>query len=161
MPLFQAPDKHLHWIDDEAFAHLLPAGSTRLPNGYIPPEPEAPPIDLPSYAASVRYSREVGGITWEGHPVATDRDSQNKLLAEYVSVVTNQRTDPSFWKMKDGSFVSLTNTQMTALALAVKEHIRDAFFREGTVLGGIAQGTITTTQQIEAAFAPLTDEAYA
>jgi hypothetical protein len=151
MPLYQAPNLQLHWIDDDTFAHLLPEGCTKISDNFQEPVPE--PINLPAYAASRRYLREVGGITWEGHPISTDRESQNKLLAEYVAVFTNQRIDPSYWKMADGSFVPLTNTQMSALALAVKEHVRDAFFREGMTLGGISGGTITTTQQIDEAFA--------
>lgn len=153
MPLYQAPDDLLHWLDDSALEHLLPEGCTKISDNFQEPEPVPEPLNLPAYAASKRYAREVGGITWEGHPVSTDRESQNKLLAEYVAVFTNQRIDPSYWKMADGSFIPLTNTQMSALALAAKEHVRDAFFREGVVLGGIAQGTITTPQQIDEAFA--------
>jgi hypothetical protein len=41
---------------------------------------------------------------------------------------------------------------MNGLALAMRNHVRESFASEATVLAGIAGGTITTTGEIDAAF---------
>jgi hypothetical protein len=48
---------------------------------------------------------------------------------------------------------------MTALCLAVRTHVAEAFRKEGMILGGIWSGTITTTEQIDKAYVPDTNGA--
>lgn len=123
-----------------------------LAGGGVPLAAPEPP--LTSYAATVRWQREVGGTTWNGRPVDTDRESgQPKLLAEFVAISAGLRTDPSPWKFANGEFVSLSNADMGALCLAVRNFIAAQFAIEATVLAAIEAGTVTTTAEIDTAFA--------
>ena len=107
---------------------------------------------LTAYAAARRYAVETGGCAWSGHTVQTDRESQSKLIAEFVAIGASLRTDPSPWKMADG-FASLTNAQMLAVIAAARAHIAAAFAAEAAAVASITAGTITTTAEIDAAIA--------
>lgn len=125
----------------------------------VPPTPPAPPSkdELKAYAAARRWAAETGGCEWNGHTVATDRESQAKLIAEFVALGGGLRTDGSPWKMADGSFVGLTNAQAAAMIGAAHAHIAGAFAIEAAVCAGIEGGTITTTAAIDAAGWPGND----
>ena len=88
--------------------------------------------------AEKRWMVEEGGTVWSGHVVDTDRISQPKITSEFVAATNGLRTDGEYWKMKDGSFVPLTNAQLQEMALAVRAHITACFAREGTIKGLIA-----------------------
>lgn len=107
---------------------------------------------LSAYAASTRWKREVGGCVLDGHPVATDRDSQSKLIAEMVAIGAGLRQSPSFWKFADGSFANLTNEQMIEVIGAARSHVAGVFATEAAVLAGIANDSITSIGQIDSAF---------
>lgn len=110
--------------------------------------------DLAAYAASARYKKEVGGIVVSGATVQTDRGSQAQLTGAYNFVQANPSASIQ-WKQADGSFVELSAEQITAIALAVAGHVQGCFAKEAEVLAGInaEPATITTTAQIDAAFA--------
>jgi hypothetical protein len=112
------------------------------------------PPRLLNYAARKRRQGEQAGITVGGVPVATDRESQAMLTGAAVMAQAN----PSFstqWKGPDGVFVTLSATQIVALAEAVAMHVATCFATEAGVVEGINANprTITTTEQIDAAFA--------
>lgn len=112
---------------------------------------EALKASLRGYAATKRYNVETGGcIDPNGNAIATDRDSQNKLIAEMVAMGANMRTDPSPWKLRGNGFVMLTNTQMIQAITAARNHIANAFAGEAVALAGIADDSITTPAQIDA-----------
>ena len=114
---------------------------------YQPPTVAA----LLAYAADKRWRVECGGcVSPDGFAIATDRDSQSKLLAEMVALGAGLRTDPSPWKLATGSFAMITNAQMLAIIMAVRGHIVSAFDRESAAIDVINAGTITTTAQIDA-----------
>lgn len=115
--------------------------------------PQPKPPSLAEYAAMRRWEAEVGGTTWSGWSVHTDRESQGKIVAEVLAIERGERQDGDAWKFADGEFRALTNADMEALALAVRTHIRDAFAIEAQVLADIAAGNITTMAEIDAAFA--------
>lgn len=116
-------------------------------------EPE--PTSLPAYAASVRYAKETGGATWNDWPIHTDAVSQTKYLAELQAITLGVRIDGDGWKFADGVFRSVSNADFPALATAARAHVHACFVREAEVLAGIAAGTITTRDEIDAAFASL------
>lgn len=117
-------------------------------------EPYSPPtLNLPVYAAEKRWQTEVGGTIWNGWPVLTDRESQNKITAEALAIEKGERLDGDPWKFADGEFRPLTNAQMDSLAAAVRVYIRDSFAIEARVVAEIEAGTISTVEQIDAAFA--------
>lgn len=79
--------------------------------------------------AARRYESETAGTTWNGHPVATDRQSQSLITG---AVVASQL--PGFtsvdWKMADGEFVTLSASDVVAMAQAVVAHVTAAFANE-------------------------------
>lgn len=118
------------------------------------PEP-APPTkqDLAEYAAHQRWQKEIGGMIWNGWPVHTDRESQSKIIAERLAIEAGERADPDGWKFADGSFRLVSNEEFISLSNAIRQHVRDCFAMEALVLAQIEAGAITTTAQIDAAFA--------
>lgn len=110
--------------------------------------------ELVAYAADVRWRKEVAGVEWaEGLVIQTDRESQGKLLAEFVAISGGLRPDPSPWKFADNKFAMLSNADMSAVCLASRAHVAAAYAAESSVVSQIAAGTITTTAEIDAAFA--------
>jgi len=114
--------------------------------------------DAPASAAELtiaianrRWLAETGGVIWGGWPVATDRDSQAKILAEYVAATGGARADGAPWKFADGQFRELSNTEMVSMALAVRAHVAACFALEATLLAQLAAGEIGTYAEIDAA----------
>jgi len=108
-------------------------------------------VALEDYAAHKRWQVETGGCPWQGRVIATDRDSQTKLIAEMVAVGAGLRIDGSPWKFADGSFAALSNAEAAAMIAAARAHIAGAFAAEADVLAGIAAGSITSRADIDAA----------
>ena len=108
--------------------------------------------ELRAYAADKRYRVEIGGcLDPAGRAIATDRDSQTKLLAEMVALGAGMRIDPSGWKLLGNGFVMLANAEMLAAIGSARMHITTAFATEAAVLGQIESGSVTTFAQIDAA----------
>jgi len=88
--------------------------------------------DLKQTVTSYRYNIEVGGVTVNGYPFSTDRESQTKYIAAVVAAA--QTPDPaSFimtWKTADGQFIPLTVSSITTVTNAVREHVQNCFDRE-------------------------------
>lgn len=79
--------------------------------------------------AAIRWTKETGGMLFNGVPVSTDAVSQTK----YIGAVVGAQIDPSAmlkWKMIDGSFVVLDAEQITNLAMAVRAHVQACFDHE-------------------------------
>lgn len=115
------------------------------------PQTEHPGLTLQDYAAAKRWEKEVGGIEVNGLTVATDDRSKMmisgaRVAAEANSVFTTQ------WKAGDGVFVTIDAAAVIAISDAVLAHVSDCFALEAQVLADIGAGTITTVEQIDAAF---------
>lgn len=113
---------------------------------------EKRPGQLKAYLANLRWEFEVAGALWNGFPVASDRDSQSKLMAESLRIMLGQRSEPASWKFLDGVFREVSNTDFPALAAAVAEHVAEAFATEEAVLARIESGELTTEDEINTAF---------
>ena len=110
---------------------------------------------LLAYAAAKRYAVETGGITVNGARIATDAVSQAKVGNAYQLLQASSAASVEF-KSQSG-FVTLTADQFKVLAVAVGQHVQACFAREADVEAAIlaSPATITTTAQIDAAFAAL------
>lgn len=117
-----------------------------------PPAPEpGPEPTLFEYAAQKRWEKEVGGITVNGAPVATDDRSKLMIVGARIKA----DTDPSFttqWKGPDGSFIALNAAAIITISDAVLEHVNNCFAIEDQVLSDITAGVITTTTEIDTVF---------
>lgn len=125
--------------------------------GIVPQSPAAPvsiapePPALAVYAANRRYQYEVSGVAWGDYVAQTDRESQAKMIAEFVAINAGLRADPSPWKFADNKFA--LNADMAAVCLAGRDHVAAAFAIERAVQEAIVAGTVTTLAEIDAAFA--------
>lgn len=108
------------------------------------------PEKLGAHAAAKRYAVETGGTVWNGFIIQTDRESQSKLIAEFVAMSAGLRTDPSPWKFANG-FASVTNAEMQSVIIQARAHVLAAFATEGVVAAGIGSNAITSYEQVEAA----------
>jgi hypothetical protein len=92
--------------------------------------------------ATIRFAKETGGVLVGGTPVATDRDSQTKLIAARI----NAKEDDTYtvnWKADNGSFVQINAATMIAIADAVSAHIQACFDREAVLSAAISAATTT------------------
>lgn len=129
------------WSDDDGYQLVR----------HVPPEPEPEPVDLVAYAAQRRWEHEVGGLMFAGFHIATD--DRSKLMI--VGARAAASADPDFtteWKLP-GGFVTLDADTIIAISDAVLAHVAESFAAEAQVLAAIDTGAITTTAEIDAAFA--------
>ena len=92
--------------------------------------------------AARRFQAETGGVTVQGIPVNTERDSQALLTGAAFAA----SLDPAYqikWKAATG-FVDLSAQQIIGVASAVRAFVQACFNREAELLGAVADGTITS-----------------
>lgn len=119
---------------------------------YVHELEDIPPVDLADYAAQRRWEKEVGGILVGGMAIATDDRSKTMIVGARVKA----ENDPGFttpWKGANGEFITIDAATIIAISDAVLAHVAACFALESAVLGAIAAGDITTTAEIDAAFA--------
>lgn len=91
--------------------------------------------------AARRFQAETGGVTVQGIPVNTERDSQSLLTGAAFAA----SFDPAYqikWKAATG-FVDLTAQQIIGVASAVRAFVQACFNREAELLGAVADRSIT------------------
>jgi len=107
--------------------------------------------ELKAHAAYARYVKEIAGITVDGASIATDRESQSRVIGAALLAAA----DPQFktqWKTKEGKFIPLDAAKVTALAAAVAKHVAACFAAEASMNGSIFSGALTSKDQIDATF---------
>lgn len=112
-----------------------------------------PPGMLDTYAVFRRWQREQAGLTLtSGMKIRTDDRSQAKITGVYAAAQA-MPTVTTTWHAADGTDHPLDATAITAMNQELLIHIDDCFAISADVLAQIAAGTITTREQIDAAFA--------
>jgi hypothetical protein len=107
---------------------------------------------LRSYTTHMRNLTNGGGVTVNGMPFATDPVTVMSLNSAYIYTQTN--TQATFaWKLPDGTFVTLNKADVQSLQNAISSFGQSCFACEDTVLTGLEDGSITTFDEIDAAFA--------
>lgn len=150
----------LPWLHYMILADDHPASSARLTTidmgdwsspAAITLSPDLPTQgELLAYSADKRWRVEVGGcLDQDNRSIATDRDSQTKLIAEMVAIGGGLRADPSPWKLRNGSYATLSNADMLAVIVTARNHIAAAFAVEGAVVAAVMAGDITTISEID------------
>lgn len=105
---------------------------------------------LKAYAASKRFGIETGGITINGLPIPTDRETQSKLSGAVLAFQAGALSGAIDWKTAAG-WVQLDQAAVTGLASAVAAHVQKSFSNEKSVSSAIDAGAITTAAEIDAA----------
>jgi hypothetical protein len=103
--------------------------------------------ELKATAGRARFHKETAGVIVGGVSVKTDRAAQAQILGALALA----QADPSTtfqWKNLDGSWRQLTATQMTAIALAVAQHVQTCYTKESAATAAIDAGTFTTHAQV-------------
>ena len=130
MPSFYSPTGNLEiwqekpdgYFTTEEWAELHPA-----PTAYISLEEikEAKKAEIDA----ARYETEIAGVAFNGLLIRTDRESRSLLTGTALKA----SMDPSYvcrWKTGSG-FVSLSSSQIIAVADVVREYVQACFDREG------------------------------
>lgn len=113
-------------------------------------------VDLTYYAADARYRHASGGIQSSGNTYNTDVVSRNTVASAY----TFSLGDPSQmfdWKLADGSFIALDAAAVAVLNTNVATFVQSCFSCESDTVAAINSGTITTRQQVDDAFAAISN----
>lgn len=97
--------------------------------------------------AATRYDHETAGIIVSGTSIDTGRDSQALITGAALSAVIDS-TYICNWKTVNGT-VSLTATQLIAIATAVRAHVQACFDREAALLAAVTAGTYTDAMLTE------------
>ncbi|MEI2387628.1 DUF4376 domain-containing protein [Breoghania sp. JC706] len=135
-------------VEDNVFT-----GYVRHDDGTLsaPPTPAPSADELKAYLASIRFGAETGGLVVDTMEIATDRDSQGKILAARVKAGADADFTTT-WKALNGWF-SLDAAAIVAMSDAVLAHVATCFAAEETVAAAIDAGEVTTQAAIDAAFA--------
>ncbi|MBI3447229.1 MAG: DUF4376 domain-containing protein [Magnetospirillum sp.] len=89
-------------------------------------------VPRPDRIATRRYEAEIGGTTYNGWPLATDRDSQAKVNAAYT--LARDGYWSGGWKFADGVYRLLAAEQVVAMALTVSAHVQSCYAHEAALL---------------------------
>lgn len=115
--------------------------------------------NLTYYSADARYRRENSGVTVASIggtvPFASDVASRNAVDTAWGYMNAKGTTNSISWKMSDGSFITMSTAQVTTLMTDMSTFIQGCFECENANLAAISGGTITTREQIDAAFAAI------
>ena len=115
-------------------------------------EPAPPPptqAELLEYAGYKRYQTETGGTTVSGYPIATDIESQTKIIRAFIRAKNDAGFTIANWRLADGSFVSLTNNAILVMGDGVHDFIQSCDDAEKAVRDEILADTITTFAEID------------
>lgn len=109
-------------------------------------------VDLVAYAADRRWRKEVGGIDADGVPVATDDRSKLMITGARIAAMADAGWS-TIWHGANGETYPIGAAAMIAISDAVQAHVNAGFQTFVTVKAAIEAGTMTTTAEIDAAFA--------
>lgn len=97
---------------------------------------ETAKADKRTELAAWRYQREVDGVLLNGTRIATDRETQAQLTSAFVSL--SQGFTPAVdWKGIGGTWTSLDLPTVTAIAMAVSQHVQQSFTLEKDIAAQI------------------------
>ncbi|MEX6717497.1 DUF4376 domain-containing protein [Pseudomonas aeruginosa] len=101
-------------------------------------------MDPRALIAARRYQAETAGITVNGMPLDTGRDSQGLVTGAALEAFMDAGYTCQ-WKTGEG-FVELSAQQIIALARAMRAHVQACFNREAALLAALGAGTYTDEQ---------------
>lgn len=163
---YNAATGYWQTVGDKPDLSAYPAGTVEVPikpgagwtwNGsqWIAP-PALTKDDLAAYTRDKSRQVRVGGTTINGSPVKTD-DGSLALINGMAALAQQDSTRTFSFDTGDGTTVlTLTAAEAIAFAQAVGGWVQLTFDRRAEVLTAIGAGTVTTPDQIDAAFADVT-----
>lgn len=109
--------------------------------------------DLLAYAHEAHLSAEAAGTSWKGWPILVNERAMTRALGEVTAVLIGARKDGAPWTFGDGVSRGLSNDDLKALSLRMRVHVGACLAVYTGVATGIGVGQVTSTAQIDAAFA--------
>lgn len=103
---------------------------------------------LTAYAAMKRWEKEVGGITVNNIPVATDDRSKQMIMGARVAAESDA-TFKTNWVGADGTVVVLTAPQIIAISDAVLDHVNAVFTDFSKVKKDIDDGKVIKKDKVD------------
>lgn len=140
----------LSFVDDTQDDVLAKYAGMVWSGGNVIPKPVLK-ADLTAYAKSAAYEKETGGFTFNGHVIASDDRSKSLLLGSFTAAQANPAWTDT-WSEADGDY-NLDAGAITAMFNAMTAFVSRCFAKRREVLASITTGAITTTAQIDEAFA--------
>lgn len=108
-------------------------------------------LRLVRYAQNKRFLVEQGGFSLDGLQIAMD---DHAMVLTLLGAATMADTDTVLFIDKGINYGEFTGVQIRGMLAAMKGFLASSFTVLGTVLTGIVSGTITTTEEIDAAAWP-------
>ncbi|TCT28154.1 DUF4376 domain-containing protein [Martelella mediterranea] len=126
----------------------------------INPVPENPtPDDLAAYAARISWETRVAGPLINGVRIKCDGDAIGLIKSMSDLAKSDGTRTFAFDTHGDGgNLLQLTASEAIALDHQVAEWVQKTFDRRAEVYAAITAGTVTTTADVDAAFADVTDD---
>lgn len=109
---------------------------------------------LAAYAADAQFRKTTGGAVINGLPFATDPATMMTLNSAHM---IDKQSNAFSWKLPDGSFITLDQNGVKALQACIVGFLQSCFACEDAVLAAIEAGTTTTLEQIDEAFAAISN----
>lgn len=115
---------------------------------------EQAPVDtvkerIKKYITELRWRIETGGYKWGSHNVATDRESQSKMVGPFMLARDGIFTQNRTWKMLNG-YASLTPTQIQEMCMSVHNFVQGLFDREEVLLSSV--DTLNTFNELKSLY---------
>jgi hypothetical protein len=130
-----------YWLEQEAAVQDVQVGVAGSVNT---PSADTPLADIKARKkreiANARLAHEVSGLALNGGTILTDRESQAILTSAY-SALKDGLVDSFDWKTADGTFVTVTLQEVTAMAHAVSNHVQTSFSTERDLVAQIDAAT--------------------
>ena len=113
------------------------------------------PEDLLIYANTRRWMAEISGITVGGVPLTTQDRDQSKIAQLKQAFDNGTLTNPVPFSDASGATQTVDAAAATALYTAVVRFVEATYTALATLKVGIANATITSRKQIDAAYAAI------
>ena len=142
-----------YWREQEAVVIDVQPGTS---GSFTPPGVEPTTLGSAKQAkleeiAAWRFLRETGGVQFNGATIKTDRESQATVNGAFASLQAGLVSSID-WKAANGVWVTLTLTEMTAIAQAVASHVQASFTAEKQLADQVAAAT--TIEEVNAIAVP-------
>lgn len=118
----------------------------------------APGIDLVAYANAKQWAKAIAGYTTTingaSYTFKTDPVSMSLIMGKYLRFQALNPPTSVAWQIAPNQFITIAAADFETLAVGMDDYVQSTFNTlNNAVLPGIANHTITTTAQIDSAFA--------